>query len=288
MATSTYRRRANWVPYLFIAPNILLVLIFSFYPLVYNFILSTQEWSLKGTKFVAFDNYVKLWHDSVFWTAVGNTIFFTIGVVPPTVVLALAIAIGLNRQIWGRLALRSAYLLPNMISWVVVGLIWKWLFSANYGILNAFLIAMHLPEQLWLQDPRLTLPCIIVANIWGNVGYYMVIFLAGLQSIPLTYYEAAEIDGAGGWSKFRFITLPLLRPIFFMVTVLSIVNSFRAFDQIYVMTGGGPGRASLVMVLYIYLSAFEVSDLSYAATMAVILFGIVFGLTLIQKKVFGE
>jgi ABC-type sugar transport system permease subunit len=288
MATSTYRRRANWVPYLFIAPNILLVLIFSFYPLVYNFILSTQEWSLKGTKFVAFDNYVKLWQDSVFWTAVGNTIFFTFGVVPPTVVLALAIAIGLNRQIWGRLALRSAYLLPNMISWVVVGLIWKWLFSANYGILNAFLNAMHLPEQLWLQDPRLTLPCIIVANIWGNVGYYMVIFLAGLQSIPLTYYEAAEIDGAGGWSKFRFITLPLLRPIFFMVTVLSIVNSFRAFDQIYVMTGGGPGRASLVMVLYIYLSAFEVSDLSYAATMAVILFGIVFGLTLIQKKVFGE
>ncbi len=286
MKTRPDHPRRKLAPYLFVAPNILLVLTFAFYPLLYNVVLSFQDWRLEGWRFAGLGNYLKLWTDDVFGVAVRNTIYYTAGAVPPTVILALAVAVGLNRPFWGRLAIRSAYLLPNMISWVVVGLIWKWIFSAHYGILNAFLKTLGLPQQMWLQDYRLTMPCIILASIWANVGYYMVIFLAGLQSIPANFYEAAEIDGADSWAKFRHITLPLLRPIFFMVTVLAVINSFRAFDQIYVMTGGGPGRASLVLVLYIYLSAFEAWDLGYAATIAVMLFCIVFAMTLVQKRVF--
>ncbi|HTU03779.1 MAG TPA: sugar ABC transporter permease, partial [Candidatus Sulfotelmatobacter sp.] len=159
-------------------------------------------------------------------------------------------------------------------------------YSVNYGVLNQGLRALGFGGLRWLQDPRLTIPSIAAASVWHDLGYYMVIFLAGLQSIPPTVYEAARIDGASAWAQFRLITIPLLRPILFLVVVLAMINSFKVFDQIYVMTGGGPGRASLMIVNYIISVAMEEMRMGYAAAISVALFAVTLALTLLQKRVF--
>jgi ABC-type sugar transport system permease subunit len=181
---------------------------------------------------------------------------------------------------------RTVYLFPNLVSWVVIGLIWQWMYSVNYGVLNQALRALGLQELRWLQDPTLTIPSIAIASVWHDLGYYMVIFLAGLQSISPTIYEAARIDGANAWAQFRLITVPLLRPILFLVLVLSMINSFKVFDQIYVMTGGGPGRASLMIVNYIISVAMEEMRMGYASAISVALFAVTLTLTVLQKRVF--
>ncbi len=282
----SYWRITN--PYLFLLPQLLLVGLFSAYPFVYNLILSFQKFDFAGNRFVGFNNYRHLISDPIFWETLKNTLFYTIEAVPLTVLLALLAAIGLNQKIKGRLFFRTAYLFPNLLSWVVIGLTWQWMYSVNYGFFNQVLKGLGFQGIRWLQDPKLTIPSIVVASVWHDLGYYMIILLAGLQSISPTYYEAAKIDGATSWNQFRFITLPLLKPILFVVLVLSMINSFKIFDQIYVMTGGGPGRASLMIVNYIISVAVTEMNMGYAATLSVVLFAVVFGLTLIQRYFFKD
>jgi multiple sugar transport system permease protein len=280
-------RKSRWqasVPHLFLFPQLILVGLFSLYPFVYNIILSVQEFGLAGGRFVGLENYRRLLSDPVFWIAMKNTTYYTLLTVPPTSALALLAAIGLNQRLHGMAFFRTVYLFPNLVSWVVIGLIWQWMYSVNYGVLNQALRALGLQELRWLQDPTLTIPSIAIASVWHDLGYYMVIFLAGLQSISPTIYEAARIDGANAWAQFRLITIPLLRPILFLVLVLSMINSFKVFDQIYVMTGGGPGRASLMIVNYIISVAMEEMRMGYASAISVVLFAVT--LTVLQKRVF--
>ena len=280
--------RARWIPHAFLLPQLVLVGLFAIYPFVYNFVLSLEEFGLAGSTFVGLANYREVFSDPVFWIAFKNTLTYSGLTVPLTTGLALLAAVALNQKIRGRILFRTIFLFPNLVSWVVIGLVWQWMYSVNYGVLNQMLRALGFSGLRWLQDPALTIPCIAAASIWHDLGYYMVVFLAGLQSISPTYYEAAQIDGAGSWSQFRYITVPLLRPILFMVLVLCMVNAFRVFDQIYVMTGGGPGRASLMLVNYIISIAIEEMRMGYASTVSVILFLVTFTLTVVQRLLFRD
>jgi multiple sugar transport system permease protein len=276
------------IPYLFLLPQLILVGTFSLYPFIYNLILSFQEFEFLGNRFVGLANYTQLFMDPVFQQTFRNTLVYSLGTVPLTTALALLAAVGLNQKIRGRFLFRTVYLFPNLVSWVVIGLIWQWMYSMNYGVFNQILNSMGLHSIRWLQDPALTIPSIILASVWHDLGYYMVILLAGLQSISPSYYEAAKIDGANAWQQFKMITVPLLKPILFIVLVLSMINSFKVFDQIYVMTSGGPGRASLMIVNYIISLAMQEMRLGYAAALSVILFFVILGLTIIQRQVFKD
>jgi ABC-type sugar transport system permease subunit len=276
------------IPYLFLLPQLILVGLFSFYPLFYNLMISFQEFGFDGNQFVGLSNYCDLYADPVFWRTFANTLYYSIGTVPLSIGLALAAAIGLNQPIRGKVAFRTIYLFPNLLSWVVIGLIWKLMYSVNYGIFNQILNFFGLKSIPWLQDPALTIPSIIIASVWHDLGYYMVIFLAGLQSIPPACYEAAKIDGANAWNQFRRITLPLLRPILFVVLVLAVINSFKIFDQIFVMTSGGPGQASLMLMNYIIQLTTVELRMGYASAVSVVLFLVILGLTVIQRKLFND
>lgn len=276
------------VPYLFLLPQIILVGTFSLYPFIYNLILSFQEYRFSGNQFIGLSNYTELFADPVFRQTVINTLVYSLGTVPLTIFVALFTAMALNQKIKGRAFFRTAFLLPYLVSWVVIGIIWQWMYSIDYGVFNQLLNFIGLPSVRWLQDPKLTIPSIVVASVWHDVGYYMVIILAGLQSISPSYYEAAGIDGANAWQQFKSITLPLLKPILFIVVVLSVIHSFKVFDQIFVMTAGGPGRASLMMVNYIISLTTEEMRLGYASALSMVLFVVIFILTIVQRVIFKD
>lgn len=272
--------------YLFLLPQILLTALFSLYPLVQNVLISFTEWTVTATRWVGLANYQAFADDPVLWTALRNTVLYTIAAVPLTMAVALALAIGVNGPIRGRVVFRGIFLLPYLLSWVVVALVWQWMYSANYGLLNWFLEAMGMRPLRWLQNPGFALLGVAITTAWATAGFYMVIFLAGLQSIPAEYYEAAKIDGASAWGQFRYVTLPLLRPITLFVTVFAVTNSLRVFDLIWVMTGGGPGRSTMVMVTYIYERAFEAAQIGYASALSILLFLMILGCTLFQLRAF--
>lgn len=279
------------MPYLFLFPQLLLLGAFSIYPFFYNLYLSFHEIGITeiftgSGSFDGFGQYAKLMRDQLFWISLKNTFFYTVGSLPLTVIGSLLCAIALNSQIVGKKLWRVIYLFPYLTSWVVVGLLWQWMYSNNYGIFNKILNHFGLPGLGWLQDSVLVIPSIIITSTWHNLGYYMVIFMAGLLSIPNEYYEASMIDGANQWQRFRLITLPLLEPIMFMVLVLATINSFKIFDQIYVMTGGGPGSASLMIVNLIFSSAINEMKSSYAAAMSIALFLIIVVLVIAQRRMF--
>jgi multiple sugar transport system permease protein len=237
---------------------------------------------------VGLDQYAQLWRDEIFWTALRNTFQYTVEMVFLTTALSLVAAFGLNQSIRGRVILRTVYLLPYLISWVVAGLLWQWMYSNHFGVCNQVLNWFGLPGLKWLHNPAMTIHCLVIAGVWHSVGYYMVIFLAGLQSIAPVYYEAARIDGAGKRAQFILITLPLLKPIIFVVLILTMIHSFKVFDQVYVMTGGGPGRASLMLVNYIFSVLVTEIRTGYAAAMALVIFLIIMGLTILQRQVFHD
>jgi multiple sugar transport system permease protein len=285
---SAVRRRprsatSRVAPYVFVLPNVLLVLVFAIYPLLSNVGLSFTGRNLDD--FVGLENYRRMVDDRAFAEALKNTLYYTVLLVPPTVVLSLAAAVAMNRKVPFQKTIRAAFLLPYLISWSVVGLIWRLMFSSDSGILNRMLRSVGLPQVDWLLDPQMVIPSLALVGIWAGVGYYMVIYIAALQGIPSVLYEAAKIDGASTWEQFRFITLPALRPITSMISILALIASFRVFEQIYVMTGGGPGRSSFVLVLYIFIQAFSEFSISYAATIAVVLFASLLALTALLRRI---
>ena len=214
----------------------------------------------------------------------GHTLAFLAMYLPLVVVGGLGIALALNQGVRALGLWRSLYFLPVVTSWVVVALMWKWLLNPSTGVVNTVLGVVGIDGPGWWTDPTWAMPAIVLATAWKDLGFVMVIFLAGLQSIPSDYHEAAMVDGAGWWPRFRHITLPLLSPATFFVLTISLINGFQVFDQGFVMTGGGPAGATTVLVERIYTHAFRYSEMGYAAAMSWVLFAIVIGVTAVQFR----
>ena len=278
-------RRPWMTAYAFISPNLVLFSAFSFFPLLYAFYISFHDWSLIGdAEYAGLANYRRLLGDTQFWHALLNTAAYALASVPTTMAGGLLLAMALNRQLPGRVFLRSVYFLPVVVSAVATGIIAAWLFNEHYGVINSLVVRLGGDRIPWLSSPNWALPSLVLATLWVRVGFCMVVYLAALQSIPALYYEAAAMDGASPFRQFRKITLPLLRPATFLLLVLSVIHSFQVFDLIYVMTGGGPGFSTTMLVQYIYQSAFTTSEMGYASAIGVVLYAIVLGFTIIQWR----
>lgn len=248
--------------------------------------ISFTEWDiLTPPKWVGLGNFREmLTGDSIFAKSMLNTAYYTVGVVPAGTFLSLLAAILMNQGIRGQAVFRTVYFLPSVCSGIAVALLWGWLYNTNFGLVNHLLRGVGLPRVSWLADKRIAMPSIIIMSIWRGLGYNMVLFLAGLQSIPGEYYEAARIDGANRWETFWRITVPLISPTTFFVTILSIIGSFQVFEATYVMTSGGPAYATYTMVLYIFFKGFQWFQMGYASALAYALFAVILAVTLVQLR----
>lgn len=281
-----HRLRQRSTPYVFIAPNLALFSVFVFFPLVYAAYISLHEWSLIDTPtYVGAKNYGRLFNDPQFWQSLQNTVIFSVVTVPTSLFLGLVVAIGLNRELATRTLLRSLYFLPVVVSSVATAVIAAWLFNDNYGVINELLKRAGAGPVAWLSTPRWALPSIILTTLWVRIGFCMVVYLAALQSISPSYYEAARIDGATRLQLFRYVTWPLLRPTTFLLLILNVIYSFQVFDLIFVMTGGGPGFSTTMIVQYIYQQAFAASEMGYASAMGMVLFVLILLFTLVQWRI---
>ncbi|GAB2021758.1 sugar ABC transporter permease [Pseudolactococcus yaeyamensis] len=282
------KKQKNWLwVLLFLGPSLLGFSVFIAFPILYSLVISFTDWNLLNPmKFVGIDNYASLLRDKNFWVALRNTGTFIIGYLPGVMILGLTIAILLNSKIKFKTFFRGIYFLPVVTSWVAVSLVWKWLLNGQYGLLNYFLSLVGIHGPSWLTDPRTAMLAIIITSVWKDIGFIMVLYLGGLQAISPSLYEAAEIDGASQWRQFWHVTLPGLRPTTFFVLMISLINSFQVFDQVNIMTGGGPGNATTVMVQNIYNSAFNFFEMGRASAMSWLLFLIIFAVSLFQM--FGE
>jgi ABC-type sugar transport system permease subunit len=272
--------------YLFLAPNIFGFLLFTALPVGAALVLAFFDWDLLlGAEFVGLDNFRELaTEDDNFHDALRNTAYFAFASVPLSVVLGLATALLVNRAIRGVVVFRSIFLLPYVTITVALSLVWKWLYLPEAGLINAALALVGIDGPNWLTSSAWAMPALIIMSVWKSFGYNMVLFLAGLQGVPQHLYDAAKVDGASGWQRFRDVTVPMLSPTTFFVVVISIIGSFQVFDQALVMTNGGPGTATTTLVLYIYQVGFQSFHMGYAAAVAWVLFAVVFVFTLIQFR----
>ncbi|MDR3691918.1 MAG: sugar ABC transporter permease [Fimbriimonas sp.] len=286
---SVNRRKLTHQPgfwgFLFISPWLLGFLIFTAGPMIASFWLSFQKYDLVSIRYVGVENYRRLFQeDPLFWKSLKNTVFYALFSVPLGITGSLSIALLLNQNVRGQRIFRTCFYLPSLVPSVASALVWQWVFNADNGILNTTLRLIGITGPQWLQDERATPWAFIAMSLWGVGGARMVIFLAGLQGIPESYYEAAKLDGASSWKCFRKVTLPLLSPVMFFNLILGVIGSFQVFTSAYVMTGGGPNNASLFYALYLFRNAFNYFKLGKASAMAWILFTILLVLTLIQFK----
>jgi len=278
------RRRQALIAYAFLAPSLVIFIIFRHGPAVASLILGFFEWSIVDPpRFVGLGNYASLLKDSIFWRALRNTVVYTLLTVPSDILLSLGLAVLLNQKLPGLKLFRLAYFAPVVTATAVVAIVWRWLYQPA-GLVNGALGAIGLPAVNWLSSPTWALPAIAIMAVWKHAGYNMLIFLAGLQGIPVELEEAARIDGAGRWAVFRNVTLPLLRPVFVLVTILTTIGSFQVFDAAYVMTNGGPYYATTTLVYYIYSNAFDRYQMGYAAAISFVLFWIILAVSLLQRR----
>lgn len=273
---------AAWI---FLTPALLLLGIFLFYPIVYLFILSftSGNFSAAGMHWVGGRNYLRLIFDPDFWQVIGNTIYFTAATVLPSLVIPLILAVLLNQSLALRGLLRASYFLPSITSMVAVGLGFRWLFQTQ-GPVNELLITLGLEPIAWLSSTVWAMPVLILLSSWKQLGFNLVVFLAGLQTIPQSRYEAAELDGANNWQQFRHITLPGLRPTLIFAAVTTAIFTLRSFEQVYIITGGGPLNSTNLLVYYIYQEAFARFDFGYAAAAATVLLVIAVVLVYLQLR----
>ncbi len=281
-------RRALTVarPYLYLFPTFFFLFIFTHYPILKTFQMSLYKWNLATPKkeFVGLANYAQAWGAPVFWQVLGNNVLFALGTVPLTLVLALGLSLLINQRIRGMACYRAALFYPTMIPMAAAAMIWLWILTPNYGLMNYYGRFLGLPDIHWLGHSRLALWALVLVGVWKRVGYYMVIFLAGLQVIPEYLHEAAVIEGASPWQRFWLVTFPLLSPTTFFVAIMAVIDSFQAIDQVYLMTGGGPGNATNLFIFYIYQNAFRFFDMGYASAVSAILFLILLGLTVLAFR----
>jgi len=318
--TRFIRRNDLLVAYLFLLPAVIILFTFRIYPALQLFWLSFRDTLLirPTDSFIGLDNFTRmLFEDPRFWNSVGNTFIFVLLSVPLQIFFALLIALGLKRKIKGLPLLRAGYFSPVVVSMVAVSVVWQWAYHPDIGLFNYVLASLGFEPMEWLMNPYSLLSpiwfrlapiiealglnpanfewlnistamlSVVLLVVWKGTGYYMVIYLAGLMDIPDILYEAAEVDGASRWQKFKHITWPLLTPTTYMVIILQIINSFQVFSSIYIMTGGGPSRRTEVLVYYIYNRAFESMELGYASAIALFLFVMLLILTGIQKFTIG-
>lgn len=272
---------------LFLLPNIIGFLAFTALPVGFAFVMAFYDWDLLlGAEFVGLENFRELVvEDDVFRETLLNTFVFAIATVALSVVVGLAVALLVNQGLRGIVVFRSIFLLPFVTITVALSLVWKWLYLPDVGLINTALGWVGIDGPNWLTSRTWAMPALILMSVWKGFGYNMVLFLAGLQNVPEQLYDAAKVDGAGPWRRFRDVTLPMLSPTTFFVVVISIIGSFQVFDQALVMTAGGPGKATTTLVLYIYQQGFQSFHMGYAAAIAWALFAIVFVFTLFQFRV---
>jgi multiple sugar transport system permease protein len=276
--------------YLFMAPSLLVLCTFVVLPILYAIFLSLHKVQLLGGieyEFVGLRNFARLVDDDLIWIALGNTAEYVAIVVPAQTLLALALAVTLNAGVKGKNIWRIIYFLPTITSSTVLTLIFMWIYNTN-GLLNRFLQVLSLPTYNWLGDPAVALKGIMLMNIWSTAPFFMVIYLAALQDIPKSLYEAAQIDGATAWEQFLFITVPLLKPVTFFVVAMGLIGTFQLFDQSYIFSNGsgGPNNATLTLVLLIYQYVFRNLQMGYAAAIAFLLAMVIISITLAQKRLF--
>lgn len=275
-------------PYLFLLPALIILGLTVFWPALQAFYLSftSYEYDLtQNPEWVGFANFKRLWTDPIFWRTLGNTLLYLLGVVPILVVVPLGLAILVNQKLRGMSWFRASFYTPVVISMVVAGIAWRWLYAEN-GLFNQFLRQLGLEAGIpWLTSPDWAIFSVMAVTIWKGLGYYMVIYLAGLQSIPAELYEAAAIDGSDGFSKHWDITVPLMRPYLVLVAVISAISATKVFEEVYIMTQGGPRNSSKTIVYYLYEQAFSDLEISYACTIGLVLFLVILGLSILNLKV---
>jgi multiple sugar transport system permease protein len=276
----------HWLAVLFfLLPNLAGVLLFSMLPVSASLVLTLFKWDLiTPAQFVGLDNFRRLLGDADFWEAFRHTMGYLVGYVPLVTASGLFLAVLLNQKLRFTNLYRTAFFLPVVSSWVAVSLLWRWLFNPVTGPINFLLGMIGIQGPAWLYDPNWAMPGIIIASVWKESGFIAVLYLAGLQSVPQEYYEAASIDGAGIWKQFWRITLPLLTPTTFFVVTISMIGAFQVFEQVYIMTEGGPGGATTVLAERIFKHAFRYGRMGYAAAYSWFLFVLIFAVTLIQTR----
>lgn len=315
------RVRENVEAYLYLLPAGVILITFWFFPVIFSILISFTDWvgaaKLSSVHWVGIENYKRALTDADFHQVLYNTINYVIYSVPLTIGASLVVAMMMNTKVRGVGIFRTIYFLPYVTTWVAISIVFKYIFNEQFGLINYLLEELGLPTFGWLNEsrgiidmllrdglhlplpenlhpllagPSLAMFAVILTSVWRDTGYFMVIFLAGLQNIDKTYYEAAEIDGASPWQKFRHITWPLLSPTTFFIAIISMIAAFKVFVPMYIMTPtGGPGRTTMTLVFYLYQTGFQgYRELGYAAAVAYVLFVIILILTLLQNRVFGK
>lgn len=284
MKSKKRNRDAMWAV-VFLAPAVIGLCVFTIYPLIESLIISFTSWDLFTDKvFVGFKNYIDFFHDATGLKVFRNTIFFTFVAVPIQVVISFFLAVALNQKIRGMRFFRGAYFLPSIASMVSISIVWQWLFNTDFGIINYVIKALGGTGLNWLTNAKYSIWTIIIVSCWKGTGYNMMIFLAGLQAIPSTNYEAAELDGCTGLSRLFRIVVPLIKPSTLYVCITCVINSMQVFDQVMIITGGGPARSSSVLVQYLYENAFDYYKMGYASAIGWIMAVFIFILSAIQFK----
>jgi ABC-type sugar transport system permease subunit len=290
------RRRVNrrsLAGYAFVAPALILLVVFALGPFLFTIWVSLHSWNmltpLTTMPFEGAGNYSYLLNDdALFRETFGNTVYFAVGNVVVSVVLALSVALILNGPIRLRAFWRAAFFMPYVTAPVAIAIVWRNMLDSNWGMVNGLLARVGLPEQPFLDSLNQAMPSLIGVSVWHEVGYYMIIFLAGLQAIPYDLYEAARLDGASTWRLFWTITLPLLRPTMLFVVVVITLSSLQVFDLPFILTQGGPVNSTNTLVMYMYETAFKFLRMGRATAMAVMLFGVIFTMTMIQLRLLRE
>ena len=284
----TLRRREELEGYLYASPWLIGFTVFTLGPIIASLVFSFCKYDVvTPMEWIGFRNYGELVHDPLFWKALYNTVYYTMFSVPLNIIVGLALAMFLNQELPGVSLIRTLYYVPAVLSGVAVSMLWVWLLDPSIGLINYLLEKIGLPGPLWLSDPKWSKPALILMSLWG-VGGSMVIYLAGLQGIPQSLYDAAEIDGATGLGRIRYITIPLMTPIILFQLIMGVIGSFQVFTQSYVMTGGGPLNSTLFYVLYLYKQAFSFFRMGVASAMAWILLITVLVLTLLILRSSGS
>jgi len=273
------------MPYFLVSPYIIYFLIFIAFPVVFSVVLTFHKWNIiSPMHYTGLTNYIHLIHDEFFIKSIGNTLIFLAIHIPLQIIIALFLAEVLNQNIKFRGFFRGAFFLPVIVSGVVVTILWQQLYGFDTGLLNRILIFLGLGRIGWLVNPSWAMPSIAIMATWKNVGLYIILFLVGLQTVPQNYYEAADLEGATHWQKFKNITLPMINPTIFMVVVLSTIGGFSLFIEPYIMTGGGPLNSTLSAVLYIYKQGFFYYHMGYSATLGLFFALLILSVVMIQKK----
>jgi multiple sugar transport system permease protein len=278
-------RRGRWFGYIYGGPVIIAFLVFNLYPMALGLYLSFTKWDiLSPPTFNGLNNWADLLKDGLLWRAVLQTLYYAVASVAGATALSIALALALNQRLKTIGFYRTFFFLPAVTSLVAIAMVWRWIYNTEFGVLNAFLGSLGINPVNWLGDPVLAMPAVILMSIWRSAGFNTVLFLAGLQGVPQEYYEAAEIDGASKWDRFVHITLPLISPTTFFVVVNGLIGSWQVFDQVYILTRGGPLLSTVTVVYLIYSNGFEWYKTGYASAMAYGLFLIIILLTAIQFR----